>query len=294
MPPAQLPTLADARRSSPAGCGLSQRARSAYSWAQHRRNGRWHEQERARRDRRDRERLDSDGRRLPDRRAHLAAQGRRERARAGDPRVHPLPQARLHAGARRADPSLFRPGRLCRGAGRPARLGGFRRHPARRVHPAGAGRRARDHRLDRRPALVRGRGRHDGDLLGRLQRAPGRSARPAGAQGDHHAVLDRRPLRRRRPLHGRLPAQREPAVGLDPPEPRRLPARPRDRRRALARDVAPAHRQPRGVPGALAAAPVARRLLAPRLGLRGLRRDQVRRSTRSAAGRTAIPTRCRA
>ena len=38
----------------------------------------------------------------------------------------------------------------------------------------------------------------------------------AGAEGDHHALLDRRPLCRRRPLHGRLPAQREHAVGLGP------------------------------------------------------------------------------
>ena len=81
-------------------------------------------------------------------------EGRRGRAGAGDPRVHPLPQARLHARPRRADPPLFRPPRLCRGPGRPARLGRFRRHPARRVHPAGAGRRARDHRLDRGADVV--------------------------------------------------------------------------------------------------------------------------------------------
>ena len=57
---------------------------------------------------------------------------------------------------------------------------------------------------------------------------------------------------------------------------RRLSARSADRRRALARDVARADRAAGAVPGALAAAPVARRLLAPRLGLRGLRRDQMR------------------
>ena len=46
--------------------------------------------------------------------------------------------------------------------------------------------------------------------------------------------------------------------------------------RALARDVARADRPSGAVPGALAAAPVARRVLEARLGLRGLRRDQVR------------------
>ena len=56
----------------------------------------------------------------------------------------------------------------------------------------------------------------------------------------------------------------------------RVSARSRDRRRALARDVARAHRPSGAVPGALAAAPVARRLLEARLGVRGLRRDQVR------------------
>ncbi len=121
-----------------------------------------------------------------------------------------------------------------------------------------------------------GRHRHDGDLLGRLQRTPGRGAAAAGAQGDHHALLDRRPLRRRCPLHGRLPAQREPAVGLDPARARGVSARSGDRGRALARDVARADREPGGLSGALAGAPVAGRVLAARLGLRGLWRDPLR------------------
>ena len=68
-------------------------------------------------------------------------------------------------------------------------------------------------RLDRAPALVQRRRRHDGQVLGRLQRAAGRRAPAAGAEGDHHRLLDRRPLRRRHPLHGRLPAQRQSVVG---------------------------------------------------------------------------------
>ena len=57
--------------------------------------------------------------------------------------------------------------------------------------------------------------RHDGQVLGRLQRAAGRGPPPAGAEGDHHRLLDRRPLCRRHPLHGRLPAQRQSLVGRD-------------------------------------------------------------------------------
>ena len=53
------------------------------------------------------------------------------------------------------------------------------------------------------PAVVHRRGRHDRHLVGRLQRAAGRRPPAAGAEGDHHALLDRRSLRRRRPLHGR-------------------------------------------------------------------------------------------
>ena len=50
----------------------------------------------------------------------------------------------------------------------------------RRVHAAGAGRRARGPRLARRAALVHGQPRHVGHLLGRLQRAAGR--RPPAAR----------------------------------------------------------------------------------------------------------------
>ena len=100
-----------------------------------------------------------------------------------------------------------------------------------------------------RAALVQRRGRHDGHLLGRLQRAAGRGAPAAGAEGDHHALLDRRPLRRRHALHGRRAAERQASAGasfffgVDVP-----PARSRARRRALARDVAGAAGEPAAVP----------------------------------------------
>ena len=139
--------------------------------------GAWQTIERDRRDRRDRERLDPDVGRLPDRGADLAARRapRRRRCRRSSS-TSPTASATSCARATSRSTAISR-SRLCRGAGRPARLGRFRRRAARRVHPAGAGRRARDHRLDRGAALVHRRGRHDGHLLGRLQRAPGRGAR---------------------------------------------------------------------------------------------------------------------
>ena len=170
----------------------------------------------------------------------------------------------------------FAQSRLCRGARRPARLGRFRRHPAGRVHPAGAGRRARDHRLDRRPALVRGRGRHDGHLLGRLQRAPGRGARTRRRS--------RRSSRCARPTTATptTPTTWAAACSTRTCSGARscsatAPTRPIPRSSASAGARCGASAStPGAVPGALAAAPVARRLLAPRLGLRGLWRDQVR------------------
>ena len=80
---------------------------------------------------------------------------------------------------------------------------------------AGACRRLRGDRLDRGAALVHGQRRDDGNQLGRVQQPAGRGAAAAGAEGDRHAVLDRRPLRRRHPLQGRLPAEREPRLGGD-------------------------------------------------------------------------------
>ena len=51
--------------------------------------------------------------------------------------------------------------------------------------------------------LVQRQCRHDRHFLGRVQCPAGRGAPAAGAEGHHHPVLDRRPLCRRRPLHGR-------------------------------------------------------------------------------------------
>ncbi len=56
-------------------------------------------------------------------------------------------------------------------------------------------------------ALVQRQCRHDGHLLGWFQRPAGRSPEATGAQGHRHPVLDRRPLQRRHPLQGWLPAQ---------------------------------------------------------------------------------------
>ena len=116
-------------------------------------------------------------RRHPAGRAALAARGRRARAGAGDPRVHPLSQARPHPDARRAHAPLFA------GHG----------YACVRVDLRGSGDsdgRAEDEylqqELDDGVEVMRwiaaqpwcdGRSRHDRDLLGRLQRPADR--RPA-------------------------------------------------------------------------------------------------------------------
>ena len=105
--------------------------------------------------------------------------------------------------------------------------------------------------------------------------APGRRAATAGAGRDHHRLLDRRPLRQRRPLPRRRPARLLPAaVGVGDAGVQRAPAGPGDRRRRLAVDVARAPRGQRRPHRAVAAPPAPRRLLAPRLGRRGLRRHR--------------------
>ena len=183
------------------------------------------------------------------------------------------------------DPSLLRRPRLRLRAGRHARQRRVRRPDARRVHGAGAGRRARGDRLARAPALVHRRGRHDRDLLGRLQRPAGRGAPPAGAEGGDQPVLDRRSLRRRHPLHGRLPAQRQPELGVDHVRLFLAPAGPGARRRALARAVAAPAREYRAPGRGMAAPPAPRPAVAARLGVRELRCDPMPGLRRGRLGR---------
>ena len=104
-------------------------------------------------------------------------------------------------------------------------------------------------------------------------------------------VLDRRPLCRRHPLQGRLPADREFRLGLDHAVLFVAPAGSgAGRRQQMARHVAdPAGA--RAVPGAaLAEASAPRRLLEAWLGLRGLSPPSRRPCCRSAAGMTATAT----
>src|ERR1700730_158553 len=60
---------------------------------------------------------------------------------------------------------------------------------ARRCLGRRARRRHRGHRLARRATMVQRPGRHDGDLVGRVQQPPGRCAAPAGARRDHHGLV---------------------------------------------------------------------------------------------------------
>ena len=121
-----------------------------------------------------------------------------------------------------------------------------------------------------------GRRGHVRHLLGRLQRAPGGGARAAGAQGRDHALLDRRPLRRRRALPRRRGARaRDALVGRVDAVLQRDRPRPRGGRAGLARRLARADRQRRAVRVRVASPPAPRRLLEAGLGVRGLRRDRV-------------------
>ena len=178
----------------------------------------------------------SDGTRLAG--TGLAAGGGRPAPRPRHPRVRPVPAARPHRGAGLDPPPLLRGERVRGRPGRPARQRQLRGRAHRRVPRAGAVRRRGGAGLDRRAALVRRAHRDDGDLLGRVQHPPGRRATSAEPAGRRHRLLDRRPVRRRRALHGRLPAHRQPLVGVDDVRLQLLPAGPGRRRRGVARDVA--------------------------------------------------------
>ena len=142
-----------------------------------------------------------------------------------------------------------------------------------------------------------GKRRHDRHLLGRLQRPAGRGPPAAGAQGHRHRSCSTDD-RYADDMHfmGGCHAQRQLSLGTAmffahrprPPDPAIVGERWRD-------DVAGSGWRPAS-PGIAdwLRAPAPRRLLEARLGLRGLRRHQVRRSMPSAAGPTAIPTPCSA
>ena len=124
-------------------------------------------------------------------------------------------------------------------------------------------------------------------------RCRSRALRPPALKAIVTRLLDRRPLRRRRALHGRLPAQRHAVVGAPilhassaaPPDPAIVGERWRD-------DVARAARRRSSRSSTTwLAAPAARRLLEARLGLRGLRRDRLRRLRRRRLGRRLLATR---
>ena len=99
--------------------------------------------------------------------------------------------------------------------------------------------------------------------------------RPPALKAVISLVLDRRSLRRRHPLHGRLPAQRQPELGLDHVRLLLAPAGSGAPRRALARAVAAPPRAHRAPGRGMAAPPAPRPAMAARLGVREFRGDPV-------------------
>ena len=250
-------------------------------------------------------RVDPDARRRASRRPRLAAGGRRGRPGARHPRGRALPAERRDGHPGRPHPPVLGRARLRLRPRRPSRQRRVGRRPGGRVPPSGAGGPARGHRLARRPAVVLGRRRHDRHLVGRLQQPPAGRPPPAGAQGDHHPDEHRRPLRRRRALQGRLRARHRPAALEHVHAALAVPAAARGgRRRALARALGAAARDQQAVDPHLARPPAPGRLLAARIGLRGLRRDRDPRlrhrrldgrlhQQRPAPARGAVPGRAR-
>ena len=208
-------------------------------------------------------------------RPRLAAGGRRGRPGARHPRGRALPAERRDGHAGRPHPPVLGRARLRLRARGPARQRRVGRLSGGRVPRAGAGGPARGHRLARRPAVVLGRRRHDRHLVGRLQQPPAGRPPAAGAEGDHHAHEHRRPLRRRRALQGRLRARHRPAALEHVHAALAVPAAARGgRRRALARALGAAARGEPAVDPHVARPSAQGRLLAARLGLRGLRRHR--------------------
>ena len=219
--------------------------------------------------------MDPAARRHAPGRPAVAARRRRPPPGAGPGGVPALPQARPHPRARRAHPPLLRRARLRLAARGPARHRRLRRPARRRVPASGTARRRGGHRMAGAAALVHRCGGDDRQELGRLQRVADRGPAPAGAEGRGVGVLHRRPLRRRRPLHGRLPAQREPdlghaAHGTGGPAPRPGAGGP-----GLARGLGPSAGPRAALPGGVDAPSPPRRLLASRLGGRRPRRRRL-------------------
>ena len=214
---------------------------------------------------------------------------RRARSGAGDPRVPPLPQGRRVRRARRATHHAYFAGHGYAGV---------------RVDLRGSGDsdgiledeylpQEQDDALEVIEWLAAqpwcsGSVGHDRHLLGRLQRPAGRGAAAAGAARRSISMCStRRPLRRRRALRRRLRARRGHApVGGDDAHAHGDAARPGGGRRRLARDVAGRGcERDAGDRRGVAGAPAPRRLLAPGLGVRGLRRDRGRRVRGRRLGR---------
>ena len=149
----------------------------------------------------------------------------------------------------------------------------------------------RGDRVARRAAVVHGRGRDDRASRGAAStRCRSRRVRPPALGGDRQRLLDRRPLRGRRALRRRLRAR---AATCSPGRRRcSRTTRGRPTRRASATAGASAGSSgSSGTPAVRSSAWLAHQrrdaLLAPRLGLRGLRARSRAPSTRSAAGPTA-------
>ena len=116
-----------------------------------------------------------------------------------------------------------------------------------------------------------------GQVVGRLQRAADGGAATAALRGRDQRLLDRRSLRRRRPLHGRLRCWLDMlSWALDDARLQRAAARSRSGRRALARAMWLERLEAdAALRRAWLAPPAPRRVLEARLGVRGLRRHRL-------------------
>ena len=205
--------------------------------------------------------------------------------------------ARATATARRDSrpPPVLRRPRLRRGAGRPPRHAATPTASSTTSTP----RQEQDDALEVLAWLAAqpwctGARRHVRHLVGRLQRPAGRRAPAAGAEGRHHALLDRRPLRRRRALHAAAACSRS-TCSRGPSTMLTLNARPPDP--AIVGDgwremwLERLERTPAFVEHVARATSAATTTGGTARSARTTRAIDVPRSTRSAAGPTATRTR---